>query len=308
MIIDGIKYERVGDAVYEMLLFEEKEIESYLDRMVDVGNSIYDCVECESKVERDFAEVMRDRTDIKLPASQEKMLTQVAATGKPLVVVLLNGSALAVNWAGQHANAILDAWYPGEAGGKAIARTLSGANNPGGRLPVTFYTSLDELPPFTDYAMQNRTYRYFKGKTLYAFGYGLSYTKFSYAHLKLSADTVHAGDTLTVVADVTNTGKLAGDEVAELYLLPPHDANGGLSPNLQLEGFSRIHLLPGQTRQVTFKLSPRQLSEVDAQGVRSVQSGKYTLSVGGSQPKDALAPTPAQTVGFTIVGTQELPH
>jgi len=249
-----------------------------------------------------------DRTDIKLPASQEKMLTQVAATGKPLVVILLNGSALAVNWAQQHANAILDAWYPGETGGKAIAGTLSGANNPGGRLPVTFYASLDELPPFTDYAMQNRTYRYFQGKPLYAFGYGLSYTKFSYAHVKLSSETVHAGDTLTVVADVTNTGKLAGDEVAELYLLPPHDGNGGLSPNLQLEGFTRIHLLPGQTRQVAFKLSPRQLSEVDAQGVRSVQPGKYLLSVGGSQPKDALAPTPVQTAGFTIVGTQELPH
>jgi len=213
-----------------------------------------------------------------------------------------------VNWAQQHANAILDAWYPGEAGGKAIAGTLSGANNPGGRLPVTFYASLDELPPFTDYAMQNRTYRYFQGKPLYGFGYGLSYTKFSYAHLKLSAETVHAGDTLIVVADVTNTGKLAGDEVAELYLLPPHEGNGGLSPNLQLEGFTRIHLLPGQTRQVTFKLSPRQLSEVDAQGVRSVQPGKYMLSVGGSQPKDALAPTPVQTAGFTIVGTEELPH
>jgi len=196
----------------------------------------------------------------------------------------------------------------GFSGGDRTDIKLSGANNPGGRLPVTFYASLDELPPFTDYAMQNRTYRYFQGKPLYAFGYGLSYTKFSYAHVKLSSETVHAGDTLTVVADVTNTGKLAGDEVAELYLLPPHDGNGGLSPNLQLEGFTRIHLLPGQTRQVAFKLSPRQLSEVDAQGVRSVQPGKYLLSVGGSQPKDALAPTPVQTAGFTIVGTQELPH
>ena len=114
-----------------------------------------------------------------------------------MVVVLLNGSALAVNWAQQHANAILDAWYPGEAGGKAIADTLTGRNNPAGRLPVTFYASLDQLPAFTDYSMQNRTYRYFTGKPLYAFGYGLSYTKFTYAHLKLSAQTVHAGDTLT---------------------------------------------------------------------------------------------------------------
>jgi beta-glucosidase len=249
-----------------------------------------------------------DRTDIALPAPQETMLEQIGKTGKPMVVVLLNGSALAVNWEQRHANAILEAWYPGEAGGQAIADTLTGKNNPGGRLPITFYSSLDELPPFTDYSMQNRTYRYFKGKPLYAFGYGLSYTKFKYAHLKLSTETVHAGDTLTVDADVSNTGKLAGDEVAELYLIAPQGGNGGLSPNLQLEGFSRIHLLPGETKQVTFKLSPRQLSEVDSKGVRSVQPGRYTLSVGGSQPKDRLAPTPALTGSFTIVGSQELAH
>ena len=249
-----------------------------------------------------------DRTDIKLPAPQETMLEQVAAIGKLMVVVLLNGSALAVNWAQQHADAILDAWYPGRAGGKAIADTLIGKNDPGGRLPITFYASLNDLPPFTDYSMQSRTSRYFKGKPLYGFGYGLSYTKFSYSHLKLSTDSVHAGDTLTVEADVSNTGKVAGDEVSELYLIPPQDGNGGLSPNLQLEGFSRIHLLPGKTKQVTFRLSPRQLSEVDSKGVRSVQPGRYSLSVGGSQPKDPLAPTPAQIASFTIVGSQELPH
>jgi beta-glucosidase len=249
-----------------------------------------------------------DRTDIKLPGPQEAMLEQVAATGKPMVVVLLNGSALAANWAQQHANAILEAWYPGEAGGKAIADTLTGKNDPGGRLPVTYYASLDQLPPFTDYSMQNRTYRYFKGKPLYGFGYGLSYTKFSYSHVKLSTETVHAGDTLTVEADVSNTGKLAGDEVAELYLIPPQDGNDGLSPDLQLEGFSRVHLLPEETKQVTFKLNPRQLSEVDSKGIRSVQPGRYSLSVGGSQPKDPLASTPTQTATFTIVGSQELPH
>ena len=178
-----------------------------------------------------------DRTDIKLPDSQVQMLEQVAATGKPLVVVLLNGSALAVNWAQDHANAILEAWYPGEAGGRAIGETLTGKYNPSGRLPLTFYTSLDELPDFSDYSMKNRTYRYFNGKTLYDFGYGLSYTKFAYSHVKLSETTVHAGDTLTVEADVKNTGARAGDEVAELYLIPPHDGNGGLSPNLQLAGF-----------------------------------------------------------------------
>jgi beta-glucosidase len=249
-----------------------------------------------------------DRTDIKLPASQEQMLEQVAATGKPIVVVLLNGSALAVNWAQEHANAILEAWYPGEAGGRAIGETLTGKNNPAGRLPVTFYTSLDELPPFSEYSMKNRTYRYFTGKPLYGFGYGLSYTKFSYSHVKLSSETVHAGDTLTVEADVRNTGKLAGDEVAELYLQAPREGNSGLSANLQLEGFARVRLAPGAVKHVTFKLTPRELSEVDDKGIRSVQAGSYTISVGGSQPKDALAPEPPQSATFTIVGTQELPH
>ncbi len=249
-----------------------------------------------------------DRTDIKLPQPQENLLQQLGATGKPMVVVLLNGSALAVNWAQDHANAILEAWYPGEAGGKAIADTLMGKNNPAGRLPVTFYSSLDELPPFTDYSMKNRTYRYFTGKALYDFGYGLSYTKFSYSHLKLSTATLRAGDPLTVEADVRNTGKVAGDEVAELYLTPPKDGNGGLSPEVQLEGFQRIHLRPGQVEHVTFQLDPRRLSEVDANGTRAVETGNYTISVGGSQPKDAHGPESVQTASFSIVGSQELPH
>jgi beta-glucosidase len=249
-----------------------------------------------------------DRTDIKLPAPQQQLLEQLAATGKPIVVVLLNGSALAVNWAQEHANAVLEAWYPGEAGGKAIADTLTGKNSPAGRLPVTFYKSLDDLPPFADYSMQNRTYRYFKGKALYSFGYGLSYTKFSYSHLKLSTGTLHAGDMLIAEADVRNTGRVAGDEVAELYLMPPHDGNGGLSPNLQLEGFQRFHLAPGEIRHVIFRMDSRQLSEVDANGNRSVQPGSYRLAIGGSQPGDPRAPEPAQTASFTIEGTQELPH
>jgi beta-glucosidase len=249
-----------------------------------------------------------DRTDIKLPDSQVQMLQQLSATGKPLVVVLLNGSALAVNWAQDHANAILEAWYPGEAGGHAIAETLTGKSNPSGRLPLTFYTSLDELPSFSDYSMKNRTYRYFTGKTLYDFGYGLSYTKFAYSHVKLSNTTVHAGDTLTVEADVKNTGTRAGDEVAELYLIAPHDGNGGLSPNLQLTGFEHVHLAPGAMKHVVFKLTPRELSEVDDKGIRVVQPGSYKLSIGGSQPDDPHASAKTETATFTIVGTQELPH
>ena len=249
-----------------------------------------------------------DRTDITLPSPQEQLLEQLAATGKPMVLVLLNGSSLAVDWAQQHADAILEAWYPGEAGGQAIADTLTGKNNPAGRLPITFYRSLDELPPFTDYSMKNRTYRYFTGKTLYEFGYGLSYSKFSYSPPMLSSKNLNAGDTLTVQTEVRNTGSAAGDEVAELYLIPPKDGNDGLSPHLQLEGFARVHLLPGQMKPVTFELKPRQLSEVNAKGECWVQPGSYRISVGGSQPDDALAPGHVQTSSFTITGTEEMPH
>ncbi|MGH9353489.1 MAG: glycoside hydrolase family 3 C-terminal domain-containing protein, partial [Terriglobia bacterium] len=139
-----------------------------------------------------------DRTNIILPAVQQDLLQALSSTGKPLVVVLMNGSALAVNWAEQHAAAILEAWYPGEEGGTAIAETLAGANNPAGRLPITFYSSLSQLPPFEDYSMQNRTYRYFNGKPLYTFGYGLSYSSFAFSNIRLSAKSLHAGQPLTV--------------------------------------------------------------------------------------------------------------
>ncbi|SNT36685.1 beta-glucosidase [Granulicella rosea] len=244
-----------------------------------------------------------DRTDIQLPASQVKMLQDVAATGKPMVVVLLNGSALAVNWAQEHANAILEAWYPGEFGGKAIADTLLGRNNPAGRLPVTFYASVDDIPAFDDYAMKNRTYRYFTGTPLYRFGYGLSYTRFAYANLKIDHASLSAGDTLTATVEVKNTGPVAGEEVAQLYLVPPAAGNGGLSPHLQLEGYQRVSLKPGESRKLTFTLSPRDLSEVDAQGVRSVQPGSYSVAVGGAQPGDKQAPAASVSAQFTIAGT-----
>jgi beta-glucosidase len=249
-----------------------------------------------------------DRTDINLPASQDALLQQIVATGKPTIVVLLNGSALAVNFAAQHANALLEAWYPGEAGGVAIADTLLGKNNPSGRLPVTFYQSENDLPAFDDYSMKNRTYRYFSGTPLFGFGYGLSYTHFAYSGLKLSTTKLKAGQPLTAEVTVKNTGKLAGEEVAQLYLLPPAEGNDGLSPKQQLEGFQRLTLKPGESRRITFTLSARELSEVDAKGTRAVQPGNYTLAIGGTQPKDPHAATPAQTTTFTIQGTQELPH
>src|ERR671939_1259835 len=147
-----------------------------------------------------------DRTDISLPARQQGLLEAVAATGKPVVLVLLNGSALAVNWAQQHVSAIVEAWYPGQAGGSALADVLFGDYNPAGRLPVTFYKSVEQLPPFENYDMDGRTYRYFRSDPLYPFGFGLSYTRFRYDYLRLSATKVHAGEGLTVSAEVRNTG------------------------------------------------------------------------------------------------------
>jgi beta-glucosidase len=243
-----------------------------------------------------------DRTDITLPASQVKMLEEVAATGKPMVVVLLNGSALAVKYAHEHANAVLESWYPGEYGGRAIAETLRGTNNPAGRLPVTFYADVHDLPAFTDYSMRNRTYRYFDGTPLYRFGYGLSYTTFAYSGLKLSTDHLKAGQPLTAEIDVKNTGSVSGDEVAQLYLLPPRNGNGGLSPMMQLAGFQRITLKAGEQRHLTFTLDDRALSEVDADGTRSVQAGKYAIAIGGAEPVDHNAPSSGREADFSIEG------
>ena len=244
-----------------------------------------------------------DRTDIELPGVQQQLLESLANTGKPLVVVLLNGSALAVNWAQAHASAIVEAWYPGQSGGQAIAETLSGANNPAGRLPVTFYTGVDQLPPFEDYAMANRTYRYFKGTPLYRFGDGLSYTQFAFANLHVSEKTLKAGNPLTVDADVTNTGSMAGDEIAELYLTPPPS----IAPNLALAGFQRVHLDVGQTKHVTFNLDARTLSQVDEKGGRAVVPGQYRITVGGSQPNGDAAHT-VQAETFSIEGALPLPR
>ncbi len=237
-----------------------------------------------------------DRTSLDLPAPQERLLEALAATGKPLVVVLQNGSALSVDWAAAHANAILEAWYPGETGGQIIAEVLSGKANPGGKLPVTFYASTAGLPPFDDYSMRDRTYRYYTGKPLWPFGYGLSYTRFAYSNLKLSARTIEAGSPLTVEADVRNTGPRSGDAVAELYLTPPQ---GGLAPLRQLVAFDRAPLGPGETRHLRWQLDPRRLSTVDAAGLRAVRAGRYSLALGSPEPE-------AKEV-FTIRGEQPLP-
>ncbi|WP_229740840.1 glycoside hydrolase family 3 C-terminal domain-containing protein [Silvibacterium dinghuense] len=243
-----------------------------------------------------------DRTSINLPKPEEDLLEALVATGKPVVLVLTNGSALAVNWANQHANAILDAWYPGEEGGTAVAETLSGRNNPAGRLPVTFYTGIDQLPPFENYAMKGRTYRYFEGKPLYPFGYGLSYTTFAYRDLKLPSSAVDAGQPMTAEVTVSNTGQVPGDEVAQLYLSFP-DVKG--APIRALRGFERVHLDAGESKIVQFHLRPRDLSMVTEAGEPIIAEGKYTVSVGGGQP-DTTAPTVSGA--FEVKGSVTLPE
>jgi len=243
-----------------------------------------------------------DRTSIDLPEPEEALIEAVAGTGKPLVIVLMNGSALAVNWAGEHANAILEAWYSGEEGGAAIAETLSGRNNPAGRLPVTFYRDISQLPNFEDYSMQGRTYRYFQGKPLYPFGHGLSYTTFSYSDLTLPQAAVNAGDPVEADATVTNTGEVAGDEVVQLYLrFPPVKG----APLIALRGFQRIHLDRAASQKVHFELKNRDLGIVTEDGHLIIAGGDYTISIGGGQPDTGA---PGVTGHFRVEGQMALPE
>jgi beta-glucosidase len=240
-----------------------------------------------------------DRTDIDLPRTQEHLLEALVSTGKPLIVVLTSGSAVAVNWAAEHAAAVLAAWYPGEEGGTAVADVLSGDHNPAGRLPVTFYKSVAQLPPYTSYSMANRTYRYSTETPLYPFGFGLSYSSFAYSdagvhflepgvtpHRKPDAEKLPPKDapgdsTVFASATITNTSAIPGDEVVELYISHP---NVDGAPIRSLAGFQRVHLDAHASQTVTFTLSGRELSVVDTTGKRSVPTGTIDLWIGSSQP------------------------
>ena len=241
-----------------------------------------------------------DRTNIDMPEPEEALVRAVASTGKPLVVVLMNGSALAARWEKEHANAILEAWYPGEEGGTAVANTLSGRNNPAGRLPVTFYEDVNQLPNFEDYSMKGRTYRYFAGTPLWPFGYGLSYTQFSYGPLAVKATGTGVARGLHVETEVRNSGAVAGDEVAQLYLNFPDDPG---APRIALRGFQRLSLKPGETQTISFDLTPRDLSTVSLAGKRRVLAGSYRVSIGSGQPGTGV---PAQSTGFRIDRSIEL--
>jgi len=222
-----------------------------------------------------------DRTDIVLPAPQRALMEAIVATGKPVVLVLLNGSAVAVNWAAENVPAILEAWYPGQAAGTAIADVLFGDYNPAGRLPLTYYRSIDQIPPFSDYDMDGRTYRYFDGDPLFPFGHGLSYTAFSYSELELP-ESVESGMDVQLAVTVENTGSVAGEEVAQLYLTDL-EASAPV-PIRSLVGTQRVLLQPGEQKQLSFTVTTRQLSLIDALNKRVVEAGLFEISVGGKQP------------------------
>lgn len=222
-----------------------------------------------------------DRTSLDLPPNQVELMKAMVATGKPVVLVLLNGSALSINWAAANVPAIVLAGYPGQQGGNAVADVLFGDYNPAGRLPVTYYKSVNQLPAFENYDMQGRTYRYFEDEPLYPFGYGLSYTKFSYSDLKIEGKP-NKTNPFTVSVTVTNSGAVAGDEVVQLYIT---DEKGSTPrPIRQLEGFERIHLQKGESRRVTFTIDPKQLSMINKKGKRVIEKGWFTIAIGGEQP------------------------
>jgi beta-glucosidase len=239
-----------------------------------------------------------DRTNLDLPRVQEELLKAVVATGKPVVLVLTSGSALGVNWANEHVAAIVQLWYPGEEGGTALADVLFGDYNPAGRLPVTFYKSVAQLPPFEDYQMTGRTYRYFEGEPLFPFGHGLSYTRFAYSKLE-TPKQVRAGEDAIVRVSVTNSGRVAGDEVVQLYV--KHVAASVPVAIRSLQGFKRVHLKPGQTQTVSFTLAPRQLSLIDNRGRRIVEPGEIEIQTGGGQVGRGSASTPV-TARLKITG------
>ncbi|HOV26911.1 MAG TPA: glycoside hydrolase family 3 C-terminal domain-containing protein [Pseudobacteroides sp.] len=244
-----------------------------------------------------------DKIHLNFPGLQQELLEAVHKTGKPIILILLSGSALSVTWADENVPAIIQAWYPGAQGGRAIASMLFGEFSPAGKLPVTFYRTTEELPDFEDYSMENRTYKYMKNPALYPFGYGLSYTKFLYSGLKLSKDKINAGEKIKCSVNVKNIGNYESDEVVELYL---KDVEAScLVPRWKLAGFKRIHLKQQEEMNVEFEIKPEQMALVDNEGKIILEPGLFEVFVGGSQPderSESLTATKVQRAQFEVVG------
>jgi beta-glucosidase len=245
-----------------------------------------------------------DKQHLNLPGIQQELMEVISGTGKPIILVLLTGSALAVTWADNHIPAIIQAWYPGALGGRAIASLIFGDYSPCGRLPVTFYRTTEELPDFRDYSMKDRTYRYMTREPLYSFGYGLSYTRFEYTDIKLNQTTIKAGENITCHAVVKNTGNRESGEIVQLYL---KDIESSVSvPKWQLQGFKKIQLRPGERTEVSFTLSPRQMALVNNDGHCILEPGTFEIYLGGSQPDKRsleLTQTPVLKTAFEVTGS-----
>ena len=244
-----------------------------------------------------------DKPNLDLPGLQQELLERIHKTGKPIILVLLSGSALAVNWADENIPAIIQGWYPGSQGGRAIASLIFGDYSPSGRLPVTFYRSTEELPDFRDYSMENRTYRYMKQEALYPFGYGLSYSKFEYSNLSLDQTNIDLGQDVNVSVVVKNVGNYEADEVVQLYL---KDVEASVRvPNWELKGVKRISLKPGEEVKLDFTVAARQMALIDNDGRCVLEPGLFELFVGGSQPDSRSEKLTGQKVlkaEFTVSG------
>ena len=238
-----------------------------------------------------------DRVEIKLPAVQTELMQEIMKLDKPTVLVLLNGSAVAINWEAENIPAILEAWYPGQAGGAAIADVLFGDYNPSGRLPLTFYKSVDQIPAFDDYRMQGRTYKYFRGEPLFPFGFGLSYTTFAYNNLSTPLE-IEAGKEVIATVDVTNSGEVDGEEVVQLYVSHPGLPDG---PIRSLQGYQRISLRAGETKTVRFALSPENLAVYDPEHQMMVPEGKVIISIGGGQPSEKAQEKKSVAIAETFI-------
>ncbi|MBN2411553.1 glycoside hydrolase family 3 C-terminal domain-containing protein [candidate division KSB1 bacterium] len=300
-------FEFAGDA--NMRLLWSVPGRDYEKQAIDVARQADVIILCMGLSPRLEGEEMRvqvegfeggDRLTLKLPAIQENLMLSLKRLNKPMVLVLMSGSAVAVNWGNENIPAIIEAWYPGQAAGQAIADVLFGDYNPAGRLPVTFYKSVNQLPAFSEYNMTTQTYRYFDGMPLYAFGHGLSYTTFKYDNLNVP-ETIESGNLVTIAVDVENTGKMAGEEVVQLYI---SDVKASVPvPIRTLQGMKRIYLSPGEKKTVTFTLIPRQLSIIDNENRNIVEPGLFKIAVGGKQPDLPGAATTGVVTGqFEVAG------
>lgn len=296
-IAEGIQ-EYVGEAVRVLVsegchLYKEKisnlsrgqDRDSEVKAICDASDVVVMCLGMDSGLEGEEGDhgnqyASGDKPNLNLPGRQQEILEIAHASGKPVVLVLLSGSALAVSWADEHIPAIVQGWYPGAQGGRAIARVLFGEKNPEGRMPVTFYRTTEELPEFTDYSMKGRTYRYMEQEALYPFGYGLSYTDFTYMDAAVSSDTL-GGDGIEVKAVVTNTGDREGTETVQVYVKADREG----TPNAQLKGIRKVALQAGESREIAIKLPISAFALYDEQAVNRVGRGRYLVSIGGTQPE-----------------------